>query len=138
MPICPQSRNYVAVQAKTGPGRLRQNVSMTRSPKCDWCGVGLEEGEGLRLIQPKRNLGASFCRLEHMVPWLMKKNDWHIWTKVEVPESAGPDCARTGKELGEDAWYVVRHPGGTEVADGFIGHDAVLEWARAGGRYAPG
>ena len=66
---------------------------MARSPKCDWCGVGLEEDEGLRLIQPKRNLGASFCRLEHMVPWLMKKNDWHIWPKVEVPESAGPDGA---------------------------------------------
>ena len=111
---------------------------MARSPKCDWCGVGLDEDEGLRLIQPKRNLGASFCRLEHMVPWLMKKNDWHIWPKVEVPPTAGPDCARTGTELGDDAWYVVRHPGGAEVADGFIGHDAVLEWARAGGRYAPG
>ena len=111
---------------------------MARSLKCDWCGVGLEKDDGLRLIQPKRNLGASFCRLEHMVPWLMKKNDWHIWPKVEVPASAGPDCAQTGKELEDDAWYVVRHPGGTEVADGFIGHDAVLEWARAGGRYAPG
>jgi hypothetical protein len=110
---------------------------VARKPKCDWCGVGLADDEGLRLIQPKRNLGASFCRLEHVVPWLMKKNDWHIWDDVEVPASAGPDCAWTGKELDEDAWYLVRHPGGQEVADGFIGHDAALAWAKAGGRYSP-
>ncbi len=111
---------------------------MGRTLKCDWCGVGLDENEGLLLIQPSRNLGASFCRLEHMVPWLMKKNDWHIWSKVEVPASAGPNCAQTGVELEDDAWYVTRHRADTEVADGFISHDAVLAWAKAGGRYAPG
>ena len=111
---------------------------MGKKLKCDWCGVGLAEDEGLRLIQPERNLGASFCRLEHVVPWLTQKNDWHIWPKVEVPEEAGPDCAQTGKELEDDAWYLVRRRDGVEVADGFTGYDAVLAWAKAGGRYAPG
>jgi hypothetical protein len=111
---------------------------MAKKKKCDWCGVGLDEDEGLRLIQPQRNLGASFCRLEHVVPWLMQKNDWHIWPGVEVPGEAAPVCAQTGEELEEGAYYLVRRRGDVVVADGFIGPEAVLVWARAGGRYAPG
>ena len=118
--------------------RVGQNGAMGRNLKCDWCGVGLDEGEGLRLIQPHRNLGSCFCRLEHVVPWLMQKNDWHIWTNVEVPTEAAPVCAQTGRELDEDAWYLTRTRGAVEVADGFIGSEAVLDWAKAGGRYAPG
>ncbi len=63
-----------------------QNGLMAKKGRCDWCGTEVLEGDGYRLIQPKRNLGATFCRLEHVVPWLMKKNDWHIWDDVEVPE----------------------------------------------------
>lgn len=115
-----------------------QNALMAKKMKCDWCGVGLDADEGLRLIQPHRNLGASFCRLEHVVPWLMQKNDWHIWPKVEVPPEAAPVCAQTGKELDEDAWYLTKRRGDVEVADGFTGAEAVLDWSKAGGRYAPG
>lgn len=107
-----------------------------KETKCDWCGVGLEPGESWQLLQPNRNLGASFCRLEHVVPWLIRKNDWHIRDRVEVPESAGPDCAETGEELDETAWYLVRDRAGTEIADGFTGKEAALAWAKAGGRWA--
>lgn len=103
--------------------------------KCDWCGVGLEDDEGFRLLWPKRNMGAAFCRLEHVVPWMMQKNDWHIWKDVQVPEEAEPRCARTGLELDEDALYLVRHRGDIRIADGFSSADAVLAWAKAGGRY---
>jgi hypothetical protein len=111
---------------------------MSGKLNCDWCGVRLDEDEGPRLLQPQRNLGAAFCRLEHVVPWLMQKNDWHILPKVEVPEGAAPVCAQTGADLEEDAYYLVSRRDGTEVADGFINLEAVLAWAKAGGRYAPG
>ena len=103
---------------------------------CDWCGVGLDEAENWQLLQPHRNLAASFCRLEHVVPWLIKKDDWHIRDRVEVPESAGPDCSGTGVELEKEALYLVRYRDGMEIADGFVSKEAVLAWAKAGGRWA--
>ena len=111
---------------------------MSKLGKCDWCGVGLEDEDGVRLLKPARNMGAAFCRLEHVVPWLMKKNDWHILGPTEIPDSATPTCSVTGEDLDESSIYLVRWPSGVEVADGFQDSDALLEWARSGGRYAPG
>lgn len=82
-------------------------------------------------------MGAAFCRLEHVVPWLMEKNDWHILRQAEVPPSADPFCVVTGNELDEAALYLVRRHGDIEVVDGFSGPEEVLTWAKAGGRYAP-
>lgn len=109
---------------------------MAKQGKCDWCGVGVPEDDGFRLLWPKRNLGATFCRLEHVVPWLIQKNDWHIWKDVEVPEGVSPVCAQTGLELDEDALYLVRHRGDIKIPDGFSTSDAALAWAKAGGRWA--
>ena len=116
---------------------MRHNARMAKKGKCDWCGVGVPEDDGFRLIQPKRNLGATFDRLEHVVPWLMKKSpQWHIWKDVEVPEGVDPVCAQTGLELDEDSYYLVRHRADARIADGFSSLDAVLAWAKAGGRWA--
>ncbi len=109
---------------------------MAKSNKCDWCGVEVLEDDGYRLIQPKRNLGATFCRLEHVVPWLMQKDDWHIWNNVQVPENVSPLDARTGTELDEDALYLIHHRGDARISDGFADKDGVLAWAKAGGRYS--
>lgn len=115
---------------------MSHNELMAKKGKCDWCGVGVPDDDGFRLIQPKRNLGATFCRLEHVVPWLMQKNDWHIWNDVQVPADASPLCAQTGEELEDDAFYLVRHRGDLRIPDGFVDKDAVLAWAKAGGRFA--
>lgn len=104
--------------------------------RCDWCGVGLDPDEGYRLLRPRRNMGAAFCRLEHIVPWLIKKNDWHIWDDVEIPEGAPERCSLTGVELDEDALYLVRIRGEHRIVDGFADTDALRSWATAGGRYA--
>ena len=110
---------------------------MAKKGKCDWCGVGVPEEDGFRLIQPKRNLGATFDRLEHVVPWLMKgRPQWHIWKDVEVPDGVEPVDAHTGEELEDDAIYLVRHRGDVRIADGFTDLDSALAWAKAGGRYA--
>jgi hypothetical protein len=82
-------------------------------------------------------MGAAFCRLEHVAPWLTEKNDWHILDRAEVPPSADPFCAVTGRELDDAAMYLVRWHDDVEVVDGFSGPEETLKWARAGGRYAP-
>ena len=109
---------------------------MAKKGRCDWCGTEVLETEGFRLIQPKRNLGATFDRLEHVVPWLMKKNDWHIWDNVEVPDAVSPVSAQSGVELNDSAYYLVSHRGDERIADGFDTTEEALEWAKAGGRWA--
>lgn len=103
--------------------------------KCDWCGVYLDEDSGVRLLWPDRSLGAAFCRLEHVIPWIMTKNDWHIWDDVTVPEEAAVTCAQSGADLGEGAIYLTKERDGILVADGFSGPEELLDWAKAGGRY---
>ena len=111
---------------------------MAKKSKCDWCGTEVLEGDGYRLLWPKRSLGATFDRLEHVVPWLMQKNDWHIWKDVEIPEGVAPVCAQTGVELNENALYLVHHRENERIADGFSSADALEAWAKAGGRWAKG
>ena len=104
--------------------------------RCDWCGVELTDEMGYRLIWPDKSLGTAFCRLEHVVPFLMKKDDWHIWRNVTVPPDAPALSSATRSELGENALYLVHHRGEHRITDGFEGKDDLLAWASAGGRYA--
>jgi len=110
-------------------------VSRKQADRCDWCGVRLTEEDGYRLLRPARDMGAAFCRLEHVVPWLIKKNDWHIWNGMEVPENAEPHGAWPVDEPGDGEFYLVRHRGTHRIADGFPDRESLLKWAAAGGRY---
>lgn len=104
--------------------------------RCDWCGVKLTEEVGYRLLWPEKSLGTAFCRLEHVVPFLMQKDQWHIWEGVRVPDGAPELSTASGNELGEDALYLVHHRGEHRIADSFDGKEEVLQWARAGGHFA--
>lgn len=110
-------------------------MSRKKADHCDWCGTRITERDGFRLLRPERDMGAGFCRIEHVVPWLLKRNDWHIWSGMETPAEAElhPDPATF--EPGEDPWYLVRHRGEHRIADGFSDREALLKWAKAGGRY---
>ncbi|MFV0407440.1 MAG: hypothetical protein ACK5LN_11600, partial [Propioniciclava sp.] len=105
--------------------------------KCDWCGVELTEDMGYRLYWPEKSLGTAFCRLEHIVPFLMEKDQWHIWKNVHVPEGAPSTSSATGGDLGDNALYLVHHRDQHRIADAFQGKDDLLEWAQAGGHFAP-
>lgn len=107
----------------------------SKASKCDWCTVKISEDDGYRLLRPARKMGAAFCRLEHVVPWLMKKNDWHIWTDMETPEEAELHLPEGETDLGEDPYYLVRHRGEYRIADGFADRETLMAWATAGGRY---
>lgn len=109
---------------------------MAKTSKCDWCGTEVLDSDGYRLIWPKKSLGATFDRLEHVVPWLMQKDDWHIWSGVEVPADAAKTSSQTGQDLGENALYLVHHRDGELISDGFNDKAEVEAWAKAGGRWA--
>ena len=74
-----------------------------------------------------------FCRLEHVVPWVIRG------TRPDPdPTSGGEEegsCAHCGSELDEMRVRLVRHRGEARVADQFCSTEHLLEWAKAGGRW---
>lgn len=105
--------------------------------RCDWCGVELTEDMGYRLFWPDRSMGTGFCRLEHIVPFLMQKDQWHIQEGIELPPDAPAVSTATGEELEKNALYLVHHRGEHRITDAFNGKEELLEWAKAGGHFAP-
>jgi hypothetical protein len=110
-----------------------------RSEHCTWCDQPVERDEGYRAGELPGARRATFCRLEHLVPWIMQGPHWEAGEIDEPPGVAdGLDtCARCGEPL-SDVWLLlVRHRGEHRIMDGFCSADHLAAWARSGGRYAP-
>jgi hypothetical protein len=106
---------------------------------CSWCGVGVEPDDGFRVYEPAGERRATFCRLEHVVPWAIRGAHWEAGEPTEPTElEEGPlRCAHCDAELGDVHVLAVSHRGEHRVADAFCSADHLLEWAKAGGRWAP-
>jgi hypothetical protein len=106
------------------------------SDACTWCGVPVPTGEGYRAWEPAGARRATFCRLEHAVPWVIRGAAWEAALEPLPPEALEPRaCAWCGGALGESRVLVVRDRGEHRVADGLCSTAHLLEWAKAGGRY---
>jgi hypothetical protein len=98
----------------------------------------VEADDGWRAYEPAGERRAVFCRLEHVVPWVIQEAHW----VAGAPEGApGPDdgpkvCSHCGAELGDVHVLLVRHRGEHRIADAFCSVEHMGEWARAGGRWA--
>jgi hypothetical protein len=108
-----------------------------REARCSWCGAGVAAGDGLRAHLAAGGRGAAFCRLEHVVPWVMRGARWEA---PEEGEAAGENaavtaCAWCGAPLGARRVLLVRARGEHRVPDGFCDVEHLLSWAKAGGRY---
>jgi hypothetical protein len=118
---------------------------------CTWCGVEVEADDGFRAYEPAGERRATFCRLEHLIPWSIQGAHW---LPGELPEGAlqakprsdpisgGPaldegasNCSHCDAELTDARVLLVRHRGEHRVADAFCGVDHLTEWAKAGGRW---
>ncbi len=97
--------------------------------------MGVGTGEGFRASEPAGERVATFCRLEHVVPWAIQGAHWEAGSppELEVPRR----CARCDAELGEVHVLLVRHRGEDRIPDAFCSVDHMREWATAGGRWAP-
>jgi hypothetical protein len=67
----------------------------------------------------------------------MQKDQWHIWKEVEMPAGASSLSTATGNEVGENALYLIHHRGEHRIPDTFEGKQDLLDWAKAGGHFAP-
>jgi len=113
------------------------SAAMVGQP-CSWCGVEVRDDEGFRAAEPAGERRAVFCRLEHIVPWAIQGAHWEPGTVLRPGDSreALGRCVRCGKRLEDTYVLLVRHRGEHRIADGFCGVDHLLEWAKAGGRWA--
>ena len=109
----------------------------TSGGRCSWCGVAVERGDGFRLLEPAGDRSATFCRLEHVLPWALQGARWEPGL-IEEPAPATPameTCAHCGAALGDVSVLLVRHRGEHRIPDAFCSTDHAAEWAKAGGRW---
>jgi hypothetical protein len=103
---------------------------------CTWCGNEIEPDDGYRLVRHPGDGAAAFCRLEHVVPWVMQGAQGDTGTTVEPAGTHSViECAECGLPLGEAHLLLVRHRGGHRIPDGFCSVGHLLAWAKAGGRW---
>jgi len=107
------------------------------SERCSWCGTDVGPDDGFRAYEPAGERRATFCRLEHVVPWSIQGAHWEpgAFDEPAVIDEPPLDCAHCGAELGEVHVTVVRHRGEHRIHDHFCGADHLAEWAKAGGRW---
>lgn len=108
--------------------------------RCSWCGIDVDVDEGFRATEPEGERRAVFCRLEHVVPWVMGGAHWEPGRVVEEGDDgvALGVCALCGEDLGDRRVLIVRHRGAHRIADGLCGVDHLLDWAKRGGRWRSG
>jgi hypothetical protein len=108
------------------------------SSACSWCGVRVDDDDGFRVAEPVGERVASFCRLEHIVPWIIQGARWEAGTLRGVDGDNGHGlgrCAHCAGSLDDRYVLAVRHRGEHRIADAFCTVDHLLEWAKAGGRW---
>ena len=110
---------------------------MPGSYSCSWCGRSIEREDGYRLAEAPGERRAAFCRLEHVVPWVLQGPHWEAGAVEEPREvtAEAEECARCGAALGEVHLILVRHRGEHRIPDGFCSVDHLVEWAKSGGRW---
>ena len=114
---------------------------MTQDPstreRCTWCDEVVEPEDGYRLAEAPGARRATFCRLEHVVPWSIQGPHWEAGEPVEpagLTQSLDA-CAQCGEALGDVRVVLVRHRGEHRIPDAFCSVDHLAEWAKAGGRW---
>ena len=106
---------------------------------CSWCGRAIEPGDGWRAQEVPGARRAAFCRLEHIVPWSIQGVRWEAG-EIDEPNDVAGDleaCAHCSAVLTDVHVVLVRHRGAHRIPDAFCSADHMVEWAKAGGRWAP-
>ena len=107
---------------------------------CSWCGVSVEDDDGFRAAEPVGERRAAFCRLEHVVPWVIQGARWdpgklHGLDPDDEAAAGLGRCAQCAGPLDDTYVLLIRHRGEHRIADAFCNPDHLLEWAKAGGRW---
>jgi hypothetical protein len=105
---------------------------------CTWCGSPVVAHDGFRLYSPAGERHAVFCRLEHIVAWGIRGAHWEpgVDAAAAAADEVVSQCAHCAAPLGEVHVLLVRARGDHRIPDGFCSVDHLVEWAKAGGRWA--
>jgi hypothetical protein len=105
--------------------------------RCSWCGGPVDEDAGYRATLPEGERRAVFCRLEHVVPWVMQGARWEpgSFLRDGDPDDGLGRCVQCGDALDDRRVLLVRHRGEHRIADAFCDAGHLLDWAKAGGRW---
>jgi hypothetical protein len=105
--------------------------------RCTWCGNAVEREDGWRAQEVPGARRATFCRLEHIVPWSIQGSHWEAGDIEEPRDLAASvdSCSHCGEPLGDVMVLLVRHRGEHRVPDAFCSADHMAAWARSGGRW---
>jgi hypothetical protein len=105
--------------------------------RCTWCGREVEADDGFRVYEEVGERRATFCRLEHVVPWAIQGPHWEAGglSEPQAPDSGPQRCSYCRTELGEVRVRIVRHRGDHRITDDFCSVDDLNAWAKAGGRW---
>lgn len=107
--------------------------------ECAWCGTRVALDDGFRAFAPAGERQSLFCRLEHIVAWGIRGAHWQAGMD---PDAVAADqgvsrCAFCDSQLADIHVLLVRARGEHRIPDGFCSVDHMVEWAKAGGRWAP-
>jgi len=107
------------------------------SEPCSWCGDDVDPDDGFRAYEPAGGRRAVFCRIEHIVPWVIQGSRWGAGgvTEPAVTEAWPSRCSHCVSQFGEGYVLLVRQRGGHRIADGFCSVTHMRDWAKAGGRW---
>lgn len=107
------------------------------SEPCSWCGDDVDPDDGFRAYEPAGGRRAVFCRIEHIVPWVIQGSGWGAGgvTEPAGTEARPSRCSHCASQFGEGYVLLVRHRGGHRIADGFCSVTHMRDWAKAGGRW---
>jgi hypothetical protein len=100
--------------------------------------VAVQEGDGFRAAEPVGERRAAFCRLEHVVPWVISGPRWEPGHVVDADDDGASGlgrCAHCAGPLDDTYVLLIRHRGAHRIADAFCDADHLLAWAKAGGRW---
>lgn len=103
---------------------------------CSWCGTPVALDDGFRASAPAGDRQALFCRLEHVVAWGIRGARWEPGIDAVAAEDAVTRCAFCDTALEDTHVLLVRSRGEHRIPDGFCSVDHMVEWAKAGGRWA--
>ena len=106
---------------------------------CSWCGAAVDRDEGFRAAEPVGERRAAFCRLEHVVPWILQGPHWEPG-RIAAPDSDSGlgVCAHCGEDVGDARVLLVRHRGEHRIGDAFCSVEHLLAWTKRGGRWRTG
>lgn len=113
-------------------------AAQTQPEACTWCGDSVEADDGYRAYERAGERRAIFCRLEHVVPWVLGDAHWEAGAPESEPPGFDPgetSCAHCGAPLGDVQVLLVRHRGESRITDAFCSVDHLEAWAKAGGRW---